>query len=316
MMHSIVIPIFNESDGITYLDQRLKPVLSEIENITGAKVEVILVNDGSRDDSAARMDGLHSTDPRYKTIHLSRNFGHQVAISAGIEWAKGETVTVMDADMQDPPEVILEFLKKWKEGFEVVYGVRSHREGETAFKLLTAKIFYRIIRKLTQFDIPVDTGDFRLMDRKAVDAFLKLPERHRFIRGLVSWIGFKQIGVEYKREPRKFGETHYPFKKMFKFALDGVTSFSSFPLQVSTYLGLMTSFVSFLGVILTLYFRIFTDRTIQGWTSMLIAVLFLGGIQLLSLGVIGEYLGRVFDEVRNRPLYFVREARGFELNKK
>jgi dolichol-phosphate mannosyltransferase len=245
-------------------------------------------------------------------LHLSRNFGHQTAITAGIEWAHGDTVTVMDADLQDPPEVILELIAKWREGFEVVYAVRRMREGETVFKLWTAKIFYRMIRKLTRVDIPVDTGDFRLMDRKAIDAFLKMPERHRFVRGMVSWVGFRQGGVLYDRASRVHGQTHYPFRKMFKFALDGVTSFSIFPLQIASYIGMLAAAVAFVGILYTLYFKFFTDRTVQGWSSIMIVVLFLGGAQLLALGIIGEYLGRTYDESRRRPLYFVGRAVGFE----
>lgn len=313
--HSIVIPVFNEHDGLPELYERMRSLLDKIMK-TGSGVnddaEVILVNDGSRDGSAEVLDEIAKKDPRFRVLHFSRNFGHQTAITAGLEWASGDTVTVMDADLQDPPEVILEFIQKWREGFEVIYGVRRKREGETAFKLWTAKLFYRIIRKITQFDIPVDTGDFRLMDRRAVDALLKLRERHRFIRGLVSWIGYKQTGVLYDRASRKHGETHYPFKKMLKFALDGVTSFSMFPLQIATYVGVFSSACAFLGILYTLYLRFWTTRTIHGWSSMMIVVLFLGGVQLLAIGVIGEYLGRVFDEVRRRPLYFVSKSVNFD----
>lgn len=312
MLHSIVIPVYNEAAGLDALYERMRKVADEITRRFGADVEVILVNDGSRDGSTEKMDSLNGLDPRFKALHLSRNFGHQIAITAGMEWAKGDTVTVMDADLQDPPEVILEFLVKWKEGFEVAYGVRRKREGETAFKLATAAMFYRMIRKITNVDIPVDTGDFRLMDRRAVDAFLKLPERNRFVRGLVSWVGYKQIGVQYDRDSRKFGETHYPFKKMLKFALDGVTAFSAFPLQLATYVGVTTAIISFCSIFVVLYFKIFTHETIPGWTSIVIPVLFLGGVQLLALGIIGEYLGRVYDEVRRRPLYFIGKATGFD----
>lgn len=315
MLHSIVIPIYNEAQGLDALYARMASVMSLIEKKWNDSVEVILVNDGSRDGSTEKLNVIQLKDPRVKVLHLSRNFGHQVAITAGMEWASGATVSVMDADLQDPPEVLLEFIEKWKQGFEVVYGVRARREGETVFKLWTAKIFYRIIRRLTNFDIPVDTGDFRLMDRKAVDAFLKLPERNRFVRGLVSWVGYKQVGVQYQRDARKFGETHYPFKKMLKFALDGITSFSSVPLQLATYVGMLTAFFAFIGILWALYAHFFAEKTIQGWTSLMIVVLFIGGVQLLALGIIGEYIGRVFDEVRRRPLYFVGDARGFEREK-
>lgn len=312
MLHSIVIPVFNEREGLAELAQRLKSVMQA--NSQQGNFEVILVNDGSSDGSAQALDALAQNDRRFKILHLSRNFGHQAALTAGLEWAQGNTVTVIDADLQDPPELIAEFLVKWQEGFEVVYAVRNQRAGETFFKLLTAKLFYRLIRKLTRVAIPVDTGDFRLLDRKALDAFLKMPERHRFIRGMISWVGFKQTGVLYDRASRKYGETHYPFRKMLKFALDGVTSFSIFPLQLATYLGVFSALLSFVGMLWALYIKFFTDRAIQGWTSLMVIVTFLGGAQLLALGVIGEYLGRTYDEARRRPLYFISKAIGFEKN--
>lgn len=312
-LHSLVIPVFNEHDGLNALFERVKNVCDRVESEVAGTTEVILVNDGSQDGSTERLDELPGRDRRFKILHLSRNFGHQVAITAGLEWARGETVTVMDADLQDPPEVIVDLVKKWKEGAEVVYAVRRTREGETAFKLWTASMFYRTIRKLTNVDIPLDTGDFRLMDRKAVDAFLKMPERHRFVRGMVSWVGFRQVGVPYDRASRKHGETHYPFKKMLKFALDGVTAFSMIPLQLATYIGVFSAAFSFLGILYILYLRFLTDRTIQGWTSLMVVVLFIGGAQLLALGVIGEYLGRTYDETRRRPLYIIGRSKGFEL---
>lgn len=305
-LHSIVVPVFNEVDGITVLYERMSALLDRLGN-----AEVLLVNDGSRDGSDRALDAVAGKDARFKVIHLSRNFGHQVAITAGMEWARGDTVTVIDADLQDPPELIAEMVQKWNEGFEVVYAVRRSREGETAFKLWTAKAFYRLIHRLTNVDIPLDTGDFRLMDRKAVDALLRMPERHRFIRGMVSWVGFRQTGVFFDRAARKHGETHYPFVKMLRFALDGVTSFSILPLQLATYVGLLSAFLSLGGIGYTLYLRLFTDRTIQGWSSLMIVMLLLGGAQLLALGIIGEYLGRAYDETRRRPLYFVSKATGF-----
>ncbi|MEW6058422.1 MAG: glycosyltransferase family 2 protein [Bdellovibrionota bacterium] len=307
VLHSLVIPVFNERDGIAELYERVRALIDRLPDA----FEVILVNDGSRDGSAEVLSELPQRDKRFKVIHLSRNFGHQVAITAGLEWSQGDTVTVMDADLQDPPEVIEGLIAKWKEGFEVVYAVRRSREGETKFKLLTAKLFYRLIRKLTNVDIPLDTGDFRLMDRRAVNALLQLHERHRFIRGMVTWVGFKQVGVPYDRAKRLHGETHYPFHKMFKFALDGVTSFSIFPLQIATYFGVLSAVLAFLGILYSLYLK-FTDQTIHGWTSLMIVVLFLGGAQLLALGILGEYLGRTYDESRRRPLYFVGRAIGFE----
>lgn len=310
-LHSLVIPIFNEREGIPQLFERVRAVIDSLEKKHSCSFEVLLVNDGSRDGSEAALDGLAQQDPRFKIVHLSRNFGHQVAITAGMEWARGVSVTVMDADLQDPPEVIGELLAKWMDGFEVVYAVRRSREGESAFKLATAKLFYRLIRRITHVDIPLDTGDFRLMDRKAVDALIRMPERHRFVRGMVSWLGFKQTGVVYDRKSRQHGETHYPLKKMLKLALDAVTSFSILPLQMATYIGVLSAVFAFFGILWALYLKFFTDRTIQGWTSIMIVVLFLGGAQLLALGVIGEYLGRTYDESRRRPLYLVGRAVGF-----
>jgi dolichol-phosphate mannosyltransferase len=314
-LHSLVIPVFNERPGLDALFERVKGVFDALHR-AGDTYEAILVNDGSRDGSTEKLDELARADRRFKVVHLSRNFGHQVAITAGIEWARGETVTVIDADLQDPPELLEQLIAKWREGFEVVYATRESRQGESAFKLWTAKLFYRLIRWLTHVDIPLDTGDFRLMDRKAVDAFLRIPERHRFVRGLVSWVGYRQTGVPYKRASRVHGETHYPFKKMLKFALDGITSFSIFPLQIATYVGFVSAVVAFFGILYTLYLRLLTDKTIQGWTSLMIVVLFLGGVQLLALGIIGEYLGRTYDETRRRPLYFVGRVTGFELGQK
>lgn len=310
--HSIVIPLYNEFAGIPALFERMKRIADRIQSEFSAEVELILVNDGSSDGSETALNEQAKLDSRFKVIHFSRNFGHQTAITAGLEWATGQTVSVMDGDLQDPPEVLLEFLAQWKLGFDVVYGVRKVRQGETAFKLWTASIFYRLIRRLTNVDIPVDTGDFRLMDRRAVDSFLKLRERHRFVRGMVSWIGFRQTGVLYKREPRNFGSTHYPFRKMLKFALDGITSFSAVPLQLATYFGLFSAVVGLLVGVWALYIKFFTDKSIQGWTSLMLVVLFLGGVQLLALGVIGEYLGRVYDEVKARPHYFISNAVGFD----
>lgn len=305
--HSIVIPVYNEVDGIESLYERMCAVTQKISG----QVEVILVNDGSKDGSAEKLDLLHQKDPRFKVIHFSRNFGHQAAVMAGIHYASGDTVSLIDADLQDPPELILEFIQKWQEGYQVIYGVRRKRKGETAFKLFTAWAFYKLLRSMTRFEIPVNTGDFRLMDRKAVNALLSLKERNPYIRGLVAWVGFKQLGIEYDRDSRQFGSTHYPFSKMLKFAWDGVTSFSNLPLKFATYLGVFTSIVSALAMFYTLYLRFFTDKTVQGWTSLIVAILFFSGVQLLCLGIIGEYLGRMFDDVRKRPLYIVKEASGF-----
>ncbi len=311
MLHSLVIPVYNEEAGLNALYQAVAALAAQVE-AQGDTLEVILVNDGSKDGTAEGLDGLCAKDERFKVIHFSRNFGHQYAISAGIEWASGDTVTVMDADLQDPPAVVLEFIKKWREGFEVVYGVRRTRQGETAFKLLTAKIFYRLIRRMTNVDIPVDTGDFRLMDRRAVDGLMAMRERHRFIRGMVSWVGFKQAAVQYDRASRQHGVTHFPVKKMLHFALDGITSFSRAPLQLAMYLGFFTALFAVGVSVWALYTHFIADKSIQGWTSLILVVLFLGGVQLIALGIIGEYLGRVYDEVKHRPMYLVARTVGFK----
>ena len=312
-LHSVVIPVFNEFEGLPTLIERLKGLA---QTLLPEATEFILVNDGSSDGSDRRLEEIAQHDSRFKVLHFSRNFGHQIAITAGIEWATGQTVTVIDADLQDPPEVIAELVKKWREGFDVVYAVRRKREGETLFKLWTARLFYRVIRSLTQFDIPVDTGDFRLMDRKAVDALQSLPERRRFVRGMVSWIGFKQTGVLYDRHERKFGQTHYPLRKMIRLALDGITSFSTAPLQLATWMGVLVAFASMGIGIWALYIKLFTDHAVQGWTSVILAVLFIGGVQLLCLGMIGEYLGRTYEEVKQRPIYLISKAIGFERDRK
>ncbi len=309
MLHSLVIPVYNEAAGLDALSEEVARLADHVA-ADGSELEVIFVNDGSRDGSEQALDGLAARDQRFKVLHFSRNFGHQMAITAGIEWASGATVSVMDADLQDPPAVILDFLAKWREGFEVVYGVREARVGETWFKLFTAKIFYRIIRRLTNVEIPVDAGDFRLMDRRAVDALLSMKERHRFIRGMVSWVGFRQAPVLYQRESRRFGTTHYPFRKMLRFAFDGITSFSAVPLQLATWLGLLSASLALAASVWAVWGHFIANITIPGWTSLTLIVLFLGGVQMLALGIIGEYLGRIYDEVKGRPLYLVRRSVG------
>ena len=308
-LHSIVVPVYNEFEGLPALADRLE---SLAETLAPSPVEVLFVNDGSADGSDKVLDALVARNSIFKTIHLSRNFGHQLAITAGLERASGDTVSIIDADLQDPPEVIAELIAKWSEGYEVVYAVRRSRLGETKFKLWTAKAFYRTIRRFTQVDIPLDTGDFRLMDRKVVAAFLRLKERHRFVRGMVSWVGFRQTGVHYDRAERKFGETHYPFRKMLRFAIDGITSFSSVPLRLATYLGLLSSLLSFYVGVWALYIKFVAGEAIPGWTSVMLAVLFMGGTQLLTLGIFGEYLGRTYEEVKGRPLFLIQRTAGFE----
>jgi glycosyltransferase involved in cell wall biosynthesis len=307
--HSIVIPVYNEHDGIDTLTTRMQALAT---NLAPAHLEFILVNDGSTDGSDRKLDAAAANDPRFKVVHLSRNFGHQLAITAGMEWASGQTVTVIDADLQDPPELIADLIAKWREGFDVVYAVRRSRAGETRFKLWTASKFYRLIHRLTRIDIPMDVGDFRLMDRKVVDAFLRMRENHRFVRGMITWVGFRQIGIPYDRAERQFGESHYPLKKMIRFAIDGVTGFSTIPLQLATYLGVLSAVIALLIALWTIYVKFFAHEAIQGWTSVMLAVLFLGGAQLLALGIFGEYLGRTYEEVKDRPLYLVGKAVGFE----
>ncbi|MCS7029767.1 MAG: glycosyltransferase family 2 protein [Bacteroidia bacterium] len=300
---SVVIPIYNEEPNIQVLYQRLKEVLNTVPYTW----ELIFVNDGSKDASGDLVRKLRQQDKRVKYLEFSRNFGHQIAVTAGIDHAFGDMVVIIDADLQDPPELIIDMIKKWEEGYEVIYAKRKKRKGETWFKLLTAKVFYRILRKITSFEIPLDTGDFRLIDQKVAENLRNMPERSRFIRGMVAWSGFRTTGIEYERQERHAGETKYPFKKMLRFAIDGITSFSYFPLQLASYLGIFFSIVSFIAIIVVLYLHFFTDKTIHGWTSTILAVLFIGGIQLFTLGIIGEYLARIGTDVKQRPIYVLRK---------
>ena len=300
---SIVVPVYNEEAGIQEFYKRIKKVT---QNLACDSTEIIFIDDGSQDSSYRQLIELAQHDSTLKVIKFSRNFGHQIAISAGMENAKGDAVVIIDADLQDPPEVIHQFIAKWKEGFDVVFGVRITREGESRLKLWTAAMFYRILRFIAQIDIPVDTGDFRLMSRRALKHVIALPERDRFVRGLVSWIGFKQCGVSYSREKRNAGETKYPYRKMLRFALDGITSFSNLPLKLASFLGYLTSFLAFLyacGV----FIQKALGYTVQGWATIMVGLLFLGGVQLVCLGIIGEYIGRIFNETKNRPLYIIEE---------
>lgn len=305
---SVVAPVFNEEAILHELYRRLTAVLDG----AGLDWELVLVNDGSRDRSLEIMRELHAADGRVKVVNFARNFGHQVAITAGTDYARGQAVVIIDADLQDPPEVILDLLAKWREGYEVVYAIRSERKGETWFKEFTAKAFYRIIYKITDINIPMDTGDFRLMDRKVVEALKTMREKHRFMRGMSVWVGFRQTGVQYVRAERFAGETKYPLKKMLRFALDGITSFSYFPLQLATYIGFVTAAISVVGIIATIILRLTGSHAFYGQATTLVAVLFLGGVQLISLGIIGEYLGRIYDEAKGRPLYIVHDALGFD----
>ena len=305
---SVVAPCFNEEGVLHELYRRISQVLDG----SGETWELVLVNDGSRDRTPEIMRELHAQDDRVKVVDFARNFGHQIAVTAGMDYAQGDAVVLIDADLQDPPELILEMLAKWREGYEVVYAIRAERKGETWFKEFTAKMFYRIIYKITDIDIPMDTGDFRLMDRKVVNALKTMHEKHRFMRGMSVWVGFRQTGVKYVRAERYAGETKYPLKKMLKFAMDGITSFSYFPLQLATYIGFVAALLAVFGIIVTIILRLSGSHAFLGQATTLVSVLFLGGVQLICLGILGEYLGRIYDEVKGRPLYIVREALGFD----
>jgi len=300
---TVVIPAFNEQESILPMYERLVAALEP--HLAG--LEVLFVDDGSRDDTWQRISELAASDQRVRGISFARNFGHQAALTAGVDAASGRAVVIIDADLQDPPEVIPEMIARWREGYEVVYGQREEREGESAFKKATAAAFYRLLRRITNVEIPVDTGDFRLMGPRAVAAFRALPERNRFIRGLVSWIGFPQIAVRYRRHARQAGETKYPLRKMVRFALDGITSFSFLPLRLATWLGFAVSLLSFLYIVVVVVLKVLGINW-PGYTSMMAAILFLGGVQLVMIGVLGEYVARIFDEVKRRPLYLVGES--------
>jgi len=305
---SVVAPVYDEEILLPEFYRRTIAALEQLQ----VPFELILVNDGSHDSSGSIMDRLHESDSRVKVIHFSRNFGHQIAITAGTDHATGQAVAVIDSDLQDPPEVINEMFHKWQEGYQVIYGVRAQREGETAFKRFTASMFYRLIRRITNINLPLDTGDFRLMDQRVVAAMSKMREHHRFMRGLSVWVGFKQTGVKYNRDARSAGVTKYPFRKMLRFALDAITSFSYLPLQLATYTGFAVAGVSAIAMVLAIILRLANSDIFYGQATTLVSVLFLGGIQLIFLGVIGEYLGRIYDEVKRRPLYIVAERRGVE----
>jgi dolichol-phosphate mannosyltransferase len=305
---SLVIPVYNEVEVLSVLYHRLTQVMEGL----GESYEIIFVNDGSEDGSLPLLRDLRAGDERVKILGLSRNFGHQVAITAGLDHSSGQAVVVLDADLQDPPEVIPQLVDQWRKGYDIVFAVREKRRGEGLFKRATAALFYRLLRRLTSTEIPVDAGDFRLMSRKAVDTLKSIRERSRFIRGLSGWIGFQQTSVPYVRDVRYAGTTKYPLKKMVRFAFNGLLSFSSVPLQLASYLGFAVSSASFVYIAYALWLKLFTDHTILGWTSVMVAVLFLGGVQLLCLGIVGEYIGRIYDEVKQRPLYIVDEVDGLD----
>ena len=301
---TIIAPIYNELENIPELYPRIRDVMDQ----THEPWELILIDDGSTDGSTEVIRKLAENDERVRPVIFARNFGHQIAVTAGIDYSRGDSVIIIDADLQDPPEVILDLIEKWREGYDVVYAVRETREGESWFKKTTAALFYRLIRAITNVDIPLDTGDFRLMDRKVVSVMVKMREKHRFLRGMSSWVGFNQIGVNYKRKPRYAGETKYPFKKMLQFAMNAITSFSYFPLQLATFIGFVAAGLSVLAIPVVAILRLITGTALLGQATTLIIVLFLGGVQLISLGIIGEYIGRIYDEAKDRPLYVVAEG--------
>jgi polyisoprenyl-phosphate glycosyltransferase len=301
---SLVLPVYNEEEVLPILHDRIQAFLSEI----GVETEVIFVNDGSTDRSLILLRELVEKDPRYKAVSFSRNFGHGNAITAGVDYARGHAVAIMDADLQDPPEVIVQMLERWREGYDVVYGQRLKREGETAFKLFTAKWFYRLLRALVPINVPLDTGDFRLMSRKVVVALRALRETHRFVRGIVAWIGFRQTAVFYDRPSRVAGETKYPLSKMLRLALDAITSFSVLPLRFATYLGVLISIASVLTALWAMVEHFVLHNTVPGWTATVVLISLLSSVQLLMIGILGEYIGRIYEQVKARPLYLVAET--------
>lgn len=301
---SLVLPIFNEEEVIPELHQRL----SEFRAAVGLSTEVLFVDDGSKDRSLPMLDELAAKEPAYRVLSFSRNFGHQAAISAGVDNAEGEAVVVLDADLQDPPEVVLEMVAKWREGFDVVYGRRRSREGETWFKLVTAKYFYRAMAAMVPIKVPLDTGDFRLMSRRVVLVLRELKECHRFVRGLVAWVGFNQCEVLYDRPARFAGETKYPLKRMLKFAADGITSFSIIPLRFSIYAGLFIALVSFLLGAWAVYVKLTNPHAVPGWATTFVLTSMLASVQLVMIGILGEYVGRIYEQVKQRPIYIIREG--------
>lgn len=307
IQYSIVVPLYNEEEVINESYKRIRAVMEE----TKETYEIIFINDGSRDQTEHLAKAICSQDINIKLINFSRNFGHQPAITAGMKESSGQAIIIIDADLQDPPTVMLQMIEKWKEGYDVVYGKRIKRSGETFFKKMTAKMYYRLLTRITDVKIPVDVGDFRLIDRSVCNALNDLPERNRYVRGLVSWVGYKQTFVEFEREERFSGETKYPLRKMIKLAIDGITGFSNKPLKIASTLGYVVSGLGFIYLIIILIQKLFTDTTIQGWTSIIGLLLILNGVTLIMLGVLGEYIGRIYDEIKARPVYIIKEKIGF-----
>ena len=308
LQYSVVVPVFNEEETLPELTRRLGELLDRLDG----PAEVIYVDDGSTDTSYEVMLAAHADDPRFKTIRLSRNFGHEMATTAGLDAAAGAAVVVMDADLQDPPEVVLELATRWREGYDVVYAVRAERPGETRLKKLTSVAFYRLLRRMTEFDMPLNVGDFRLVDRRALEAFRSMREQNRYVRGMFSWVGFRQVGVPFQRDERHAGQTKYSYGKLLGFAIDGIVSFSAYPLRLVLNLGFVVAGVSFLlgCAFVTMKFAGFWE--VSGLASIAVFVAFLGGVQLFLLGIVGEYIARIHDEVKRRPLYLVSETQGLE----
>lgn len=305
MTLSVVIPVYNEEANVQLLYQRLVAVVVGL-NLT--ETELVFVNDGSTDNTIDTIKSLPKSTVNVRYLDLSRNFGHQIAVTAGLDQCKGDLVVIIDADLQDPPELIAEMVEKAKSGYDVVYARRTKRQGESLLKRATAKYFYRLLARITSVDIPIDTGDFRIITRRVVDALRQMPEREKFLRGQIAWIGFNQTYIEYEREERQAGSTGYTWRKMLRFALDGITSFSNFPLKMATISGFVMSFVSFLLMLYALYSRFILKVYEPGWTSLMLSVLFIGGIQLVSIGIIGEYIGRISNNVKQRPLYLIKDS--------
>ena len=306
---SIVVPCFNEEAVINETHRRLCALRDALGD---SSLELVYVDDGSRDGTLVALRALAAADPAVRVVAFARNFGHQIAVTAGIDAAQGDALVIIDADLQDPPEVIPEMLAKWREGYDVVYGTRLDRPGESWFKLVTARAFYRLLNQVSDVPIPLDTGDFRLISRRVAETLRAMPERDRFVRGMVSWVGFRQFALPYRRAARFAGETKYPLRKMFRFATDGILSFSSTPLQLSVALGLLSAALALVGIVYALVLRVFTDIWVEGWTALMIAVLFIGGVQLISVGILGAYVGRIYNEIKRRPLYVVQERIGFD----
>jgi glycosyltransferase involved in cell wall biosynthesis len=303
-MLSIIIPAYNEEEVLGEFYSRITSVLDKI----GLPYELIFVNDGSRDGTLLLLEGMSQQDDRVMIIDLSRNFGKEIAVSAGIDFAKGDAVVIIDADLQDPPELIPELIKQWQNGYDNVYARRTSRDGESTFKKTTSYLFYRFIRRMTQIDIPADTGDFRLLSRRAVDALKQLPERNRFMKGLYAWIGYSAIAVDYRRDPRYAGETKWNYWKLWNFALEGITSFTEVPLKLASYVGGFIAFFAFCYGVYIIIDTIIFGNDVAGYPSLIVSMLFLGGIQLIFIGILGEYLGRAFAEIKQRPLYFVNKV--------